>query len=69
MKIFTTWQQPATKPSSALPIDASTSAYARPHTCGVTAPVAGAVMGDLRLDAVRIKGVFPGSPVWSPLIS
>ncbi|HXH80504.1 hypothetical protein [Nocardioides sp.] len=69
MKIFTTWQQPAIEPSFVMPVNASTSAYARPHTCGITAPVSGAVMGDVRLDAVRIKGVFPGSPAWSPPIS
>ena len=69
MKIFTTWQQPALEPSIAMPINASTSPSAQPHTCGTTAPVSGAVMGDARLDAVRIKGVFPGSPAWSPPIS
>jgi hypothetical protein len=52
-----------------MPVNASTYTSARSHTCGITAPVSGAVMGDVRLDAARIKGVFPGSPAWSPPIS
>jgi hypothetical protein len=71
MKIFTTWQKPALEPSFAMPTHVSASVSAlRPHpdvrprgTC------AGAGMGVVRLDAVRVKGVFPGSPAWSPPIS
>jgi hypothetical protein len=71
MKIFTTWQKPALEPSFAMPthVSASVSACARTLTCGLAARVAGAGMGVVRLDAVRVKGVFPGSPAWSPPIS
>ena len=69
MKIFTTWQKPALEPSFVMPINASASAHARTLTCGIAAVVAGAGMSVVRLEAVRVKGVFPGSPAWSPPIS
>lgn len=71
MKIFTTWHNPALEPSSAMPMRVSDSvpAYARTLTCGIAAGVVGAGTGVGRLDAVRVKGVFPGSPAWSPPIS
>ncbi len=69
MKIFTTWQQPALEPRFAMPMHASASSYARTLTCGTTAGVVSGAMGDVRLEAARIKGIFPGSPAWSPPIS
>lgn len=68
MKIFTTWQ-PALEPRFAMPMHASASSYASTPTCSTTAGVVGGAMGDVRLEAARIKGVFPGSPAWSPPIS
>ena len=69
MKIYTTWQKPAFEPTSGMPMPGSASAAARTLTCDIAAGVAVAGMAHVRLDAARIKGVFPGSPAWSPPIS
>ena len=71
MKIYTAWQTPKLESRIAMPAHASASTRARTLTCGTAAVVAGDGMGadGARLDAVRIKGVFPGSPAWSPPLS
>lgn len=69
MKISTTWQKLALEPTFVMPNHAVASGDAGTPTCGTTAVVLGAPMAAVRIDAVRVKGSFPGSPAWSPPIS
>ena len=69
MEIYNTWQKPALEPTFGMPINGSSFAGARTLTCDIAAGVAVSPMAHVRLDAVRIKGVFWGSPAWSPPIS
>lgn len=68
MKIHTNWHT-ALEPAFGMPKHGSSSAAVRTYTCDVAAGVIGSGMAHVRLDAVRIKSVFPGSPAWSPPIS
>ena len=68
MKIYTTWQKTALEPTFGMPMHGSASTGARTLTCDI-AGVGVAGIAHVRLDAARIKGVFPRSPAWSPPIS
>ena len=69
MKSYNTWQKPALEPIFGMPMHGSSFDGARTLTCDIAAGVAVSPMAHVRLDAARIKGVFPGSPAWSPPIS
>lgn len=68
-----TWQNPALAPAFGMPIDGPASRAAHTLTCGALAGVVAgrAITGiaPVRVDAVRVKGNFPGSDAWSPPIS
>ncbi len=67
MDIYTNQQLTALVPNFPMPVHGSSPVSG--HTCGTTTGVTVSRMADVRLDAVRIKGVFWGSLAWSPPIS
>lgn len=69
MDINTTWQKTTLEPTFPMPVHGSSSAGVRTLACGTPSGVTVSCMADVRLDAVRIKDVFWGSPAWSPPIS
>jgi hypothetical protein len=64
-----TWQKPAIAPAFGMPVYGPSSRAAHTVTCGVQAVIATTGMTAARVDAVRVKGLFPGSDAWSPPIS